>query len=318
MVLTAGGRANFQETDVARLEAVCEVRFHAVLSPPAPGELRPLLADAEFAALTHRAFPDLDAGCLPADLPLRGIAIYATGSDRIDVDALTQRGILISHLPDYSLEAVAEHALGLMLTLARRIHLANAKVLGQVPATVSLRGTELRGKTLGIIGCGRTGLRVAELARAFGMSVVGHDPEVSAPLPLPLLPLPAIWETADWISLHHPAARGNGSVYGQEWLARVKPGAFLINVSRARLVESGAVLAALASGRLSGYAVDDRVFTEAEAGAFIRQGRILQTDHSAWYSQESLDRGYQQLLESVQAMALGRPRHAVNPEAWKR
>jgi phosphoglycerate dehydrogenase-like enzyme len=97
----------------------------------------------------------------------------------------------------------------------------------------------------------------------------------------------------------------------------MRPGAFLINVSRAGLVEPGAVLAAIGSGRLAGYAVDDRVFTEADAGAYIREGRILQTGHSAWYSQESLDRGYQQLLESVQAMAEGRPRHVVNPQAWK-
>lgn len=316
-MVTAGGRSNFKAPDVAGLEAVCEVRFRTQLAPPSPRELHTLLADAEFAALTHRAFPDLHAGLLPADLPLRGVTIYATGHDRIDLASLTRRRILVSHLPDYSVEAVAEQALGLMLTLARRIHLSSAKALGQVPASVSLRGSELRGKTLGIVGCGRTGLRVAELARAFGMAVIGHDPQPVARFPVEPLPLEVVWQTADWISLHHPAKRGAPCVYGHEWLRRVKPGAFLINVSRAGLVDPGAVLAALHSGRLAGYAVDDQVFSEAEAGALIREGRILQTGHSAWYSQEALERGYQQLLGNLRAMATGQPCHVLNPEAWQ-
>jgi phosphoglycerate dehydrogenase-like enzyme len=146
--------------------------------------------------------------------------------------------------------------------------------------------------------------------------VIGHDPHSVAATSIPQVPLDTVWQTADWISLHHPAARGVSCVYGRALFQQIKPGAFLINVSRAGLVDSTSVLEVLGSGRLAGYAVDDQVFTEANAGPLIRAGRILQTGHSAWYSQEALDRGYQQLLENVQAMAVGRPRHAVNPKAW--
>lgn len=298
------------------MNQVCDARFYRVLSPQDVSEPSRLIADAKFAALTHRAFPDLRAEVFDECTQLRGITVFATGWDRIDVEALTRRGILLCHLPDYSQEPVAEHALGLMLCLARRIHLSSAKVLGHLPESVSVRGSELAGKRLGIVGCGRIGQRVAELARAFGMSVIGFDQRDDIKTPVPRRSLEEVWETSDWITLHHPAHRDNAVTYGREMLESVKPGAFLINVARAGLVDSEAVLAALNSGRLAGYAVDDRVFTSNDASDLIRQGRILQTGHTAWYSQEALDRGYSQLMQNVIDMAMGRPQWIVNPEAW--
>lgn len=173
-VLSASGASNFAEDDRSLLEHAAEAVFLAVRRPLSAGDLSSLAGDAEYIALTPRAVPRLDRTVIEALPRLRGISIFATGVDHVDLHALQRRGIQLANLPDYSTISVAEHAIGLMLTMSRRIHLSNDRVRGLVPPDTSIRGYELYGKTLGIVGCGRIGSRVARLAEAFGMNVLVH------------------------------------------------------------------------------------------------------------------------------------------------
>lgn len=313
-VVTVQGRDNFSESDAQRLEEVAEVAYFKADSRMPLGELHSLLADADLAGMTPRAVPMIDEDFI-AGLPrLRGLSLFATGVDMVDVAALTRRGVILANLPDYSTISVAEHALGLMLSMSRRIHLSSDRVRGRVPAGTSVRGSELFGKTLGLIGLGRIGSRVAKFALGLDMQVLGFDLREISISGVESVSLEELLERSDWISLHQSREWGQQPPYGADFLARMKPGATLINVARASLVDRQAIIDSIRARHLRGYAVDDAVFSEQEAGDLIREGRILQTGHTAWYSTEVIERGYAMLLDNLYHLALGRPINAVNPE----
>ena len=306
VVLTAAGADAFGTAQLERLRAAADVSVHLRSEPVRVAELERLLDGATVAGLTPRSSPDLSRPVLEA-LPasLRGIAVFATGVDFVDLDAAAERGLAIAHLPDYSAATVAEHTLGLMLTLSRRIHLSRDRALGRVPATTSVRGWELGGRTLGVVGAGRIGRRVVRLARAFGMEVMTTDVRLGG------IRLEHLLAVSDVVSLHVPLVRDAPPLVGANEIALMKPGAFLVNVSRAGLVDEQAVLAALACGRLAGYGVDDRVRDRASAADIIAEGRIVETSHTAWYSDEALDRGLATWVDNLVALARGRPRNLV-------
>lgn len=128
------------------------------------------------------------------------------------------------------MEAVAEHAIGMLLTMSRRIHLNQDRVRGRVTAGTSVLGWELCGRTIGIVGLGRIGIRVAKLAQAFGMRVLGFDPK-RCPEGIACVGMEELLALSDAVSLHFPAIWQGGAAIGKAELAAVKPGATLINVS---------------------------------------------------------------------------------------
>lgn len=312
-VITAKGRNTFAEQQADRLEAVSDVDFSSALEALNSDEIVERLFLADFAGLTPRSVKVIDGSWLERLPKLKGIAVFATGVDYIDTQYLEHNGILLSHLPEYSTESVAEHALGLLLTMSRRIHLSQDRVRGKVPASTSVLGWELSGRTIGIIGLGRIGSRVAELARAFGMRVLGYDPK-SQIEGIPNVSMEELLASSDVVSLHFPAAWQGEAVFGERELAAMKPGATLINVSRCALVDPEAVVGAIAAGTLKGYAVDD-IFpigaSDPRAQTQIAEGRIVQTGHTAWYSQEVIDRGYNTWIDNLIGLATGKPQNVV-------
>jgi phosphoglycerate dehydrogenase-like enzyme len=273
MLVTARGAATFTASQRARLEDVGETVFHAQTMPLEGAELTRLAEGTSVLAITPRAVPELGAEAidrLPASV--RGIAVFATGVDFIDLEAVEERGIALANLPDYSAISVAEHTLGVLLTLSRRLHLSRDRVLGRVPAATSVRGFELAGKTIGIVGLGRIGGRVARLAEAFGLRVLAVDPRLTGDGQLPVRGLDEVLATSDVVSLHLPRRYGQRPLLGAGQLRVMKPAALLLNMSRAALVDEAAVIAAVASGRLAGYAVDDRFTARHEAERLIAGG----------------------------------------------
>lgn len=303
VVMAAQGRDSFSATQLHALEAAMDVTFHAVPGQLTHDRMRDLCADAEIIGFTRRATLNFDARLIDSLPSLRAVAVYATGSDWLDRDTLTQRGIRLALLPDYSTRSVAEHTLGLMLTLSRRLHLSDRISRGELPRSVSMRGFELSGKTLGIIGYGRIGQAVARLACAFGMRVLAHDLSVK-PITTEVehVSQQELLAASDMVVLACSLTRGAAPLIDGSVLTAMKAGALLINPSRSALVDNAAVLQAILERRLRGYAVDDAVFS-AEQLALVEHGRILQSAHTAWYSDEAMARGTQAWVEALVELA---------------
>lgn len=311
VVITAQGRKTFSEEQASKLESHAEVSFGAALGRLSEDELVARLSEADYAGLTPRSVPVIQESWVGRLPRLKGIAVFATGVDFIDTEYLRKRGIKLSHLPVYSTESVAEHTIGLLLAMSRRIHLSQDRVRGRVPSETSVLGWELRGRTIGIIGLGRIGSRVAELAAAFGMRVLGYDPFRQSERAA-LVSMDELLASSDIVSLHFPAQWHGSAAIGREELARMKPGATLLNVSRCALVDPLAIVEAIDAGALKGYAVDD-IFpigtADERALRQIAEGRILQTGHTAWYSEEVIERGYDTWIDNLIGLAKGNHRN---------
>ena len=231
-----------------RLCAAHEVEVWPEAMPPSPEVLRERLADADglLCLLTER----VDAALLDAAPRLKVVANYAVGTDNVDLDACGERGIAVGRTPDVLTDATADLTWALILATARRIPEAAAAVrAGEWRTFEAARwlGVGLAGRTLGVIGYGRIGRAVARRAEGFGMEVL---PARRDDDPL------AVIARSDVITLHAPLTDETRGLVGHEALARVKPGALLVNTSRGGLVDPEALAAALRDGRLAGAALD--------------------------------------------------------------
>jgi phosphoglycerate dehydrogenase-like enzyme len=315
-MVTANGKATFNSAQVARLQEAADTKFHTATAALAPADLARLLDCADFAGVTPRAVPTLSndvVEALPASV--RGVAVFATGVDFVDLRALRERDITLAHLPDYSGVSVAEHTIGLLLTLARRLHLSRDRGLGRVPESTSMRGWQVSGRWLGVIGLGRIGARVAALGQALGMHVVGCDPRDHDVAGVTRCDLDELLSSAQVVSLHAPTSFGAGPMLTEARIALLRPQAVVINTSRAQLVDEAAMVTAVRQRRVAGYAVDDWLRDRAGAARLLAEGRIIETGHTAWYSQEALDQGLDTWVDNIVAMAQNRPRNVIGPLA---
>jgi phosphoglycerate dehydrogenase-like enzyme len=315
-VLSRQGRSSLAREDVARLDGLADVRYHALEQAPGRAEAIMLLRGTQILATTNRCLPEFDATLLAALPDLRAVVLYATGYDHVDVELLAGHGVGLSVLPDYATDAVAEHAIALLLSLATRLHLAHDRSRGLVRAGTSLRGIELAGRTMGVLGVGRIGTRVAQLGRALGMRIVGHDPDASSlqlarDRGIAMTGLATLLARSDAVLVCASHAFRAPAVLDQAQLRRLRPGALLVNVSRAALVDTAAAVAAVRNGRLRGYAVDDVVLDPQVDGDLLAEGRILQTGHSAWWRDEVLERGRRMWARHLLAALRGRPLDVV-------
>ncbi|MFN2283016.1 MAG: D-2-hydroxyacid dehydrogenase [Anaerolineae bacterium] len=191
----------------------------------------------------------------PGDLKL--IIRGGVGLDSIDVAVAESKGIKVANTPAASSNAVAELVLGMIFSLARNIAVADASMKAEKWEKKKLKGTEVAGKTLGIIGYGRIGRMLAEKARALGMMVVAYDPYIDN---ADLVTLEELLSVSDYVSLHIPHTNETHNLLGATQFALMKPGACVINAARGGTVDEDALYAALVSGHLAGAALD--VYTE--------------------------------------------------------
>ena len=226
------------------------------------GKLAEHLQSAD--ALIVRSAVQADSKLLQHANKLRVIGRAGVGVDNIDLEAATHKGIAVMNTPGANAVAVAEQTLGMMLAMAR--HLCRADVLMHAGKweKKSLQGTELRGKTLGIIGLGRIGMEVARRARAFGMELVAHDPFVSIAVAkeqgIRLAALDEVYGAADYITLHVGITPQTAGMINREALGKMKKGVRLVNCARGELVNEGDLAAAIKTGHVAGAAID--VFAE--------------------------------------------------------
>jgi D-3-phosphoglycerate dehydrogenase len=191
---------------------------------------------------------------------LRVVARAGTGVDNVDVSAATARGIVVMNAPGANSLSVAELAMGLILSLARNIPGADASMKQSKWEKSKFAGTEIRSKTLGLVGFGRIGQEVAARAHAFEMKVIAHDPfiseEMSASLGVELVSLDDLCARADYISLHVPALPSTRHLFNAERLARCKKGVRIVNTARGELVDEAALADAIEKGQVGGAALD--------------------------------------------------------------
>lgn len=266
----------------------------------------------------------LDREALSRASGLRLVVVMATGTNNVDLDAAAAQGVVVCNVRNYAVASVAEHTLGLMLALARRLPEYLASSLDGSWSRSDFfcvhRGPmlELAGRRLGIVGHGALGAAVARLGDAFGMevslaSLPGHE---HGHAPWPRLSLGELLGAVDVLSLHCPLTPQTRGLIGAQALSLMKPGAFLLNTARGALIDEAALLAALRGGRLGGAALDtlDREPPPGDS-ALIAAAKelpnLLVTPHVAWASREARQRLVWQMREVIAAFRGGSPINRV-------
>lgn len=253
---------------------------------------------------------------------LRAIGRYGVGVDSLDVEAATARGVAVCPVPDYGTESVSDHAIALTLAALREIPRMDRAVRYGADAFPAIRPMHtIAGRTFGVVGVGRIGTATARKAAALGFEVVGHD--IAAPPGetvfhgVPTLSLTDLLERCDVVSLHTPLDASTHHLVGATELARMRDGAVLVNTSRGGVVDTDALVDALARGALRGAALD---VSENEPldpwHPLTGFENVTLTPHLAWYSEESYAELKRRVMENVAAVCAGeRPRDVLNPEA---
>jgi D-3-phosphoglycerate dehydrogenase len=279
------------------------------------GKLAAQLESAD--ALIVRSAVQVNAELLEHAKKLRVIGRAGVGVDNIDLDAATRKGIAVMNTPGANAIAVAEHTLALMLAMARHITRANELMHAGKWEKKSLQGTELKGKTIGIVGLGRVGMEVARRARAFGMEIVAHDPFVSTTVAkeqsIRLAKLEEVYSAADYLSLHVGLTPQTAGMINAESIKKMKPGVRLVNCARGELIDEAALAQALKQGRVAGAALD--VFTEEplKNSPLTAIENVILTPHiagSTFEAQEAV--GYQIAHQVKEYLKDGVIQNAVN------
>lgn len=269
----------------------------------------------------------LDRDCLQSlmRLDVHLIALRCAGFNNIDLEAARECGIRVVRVPAYSPHAVAEHALALLLTLNRKIHRAYNRVRELNFSLGGLVGFDLFGKTVGIVGTGKIGRITARILRGFGCEVIAHDPlpdlEWSDREGVKYVTLAELLAKSHIISLHLPLTPETHHLLDAQAIGRMKRGAYIVNTSRGRIVDTAAVIQALKSGHLGGVALDvyeeeEGIFFEDHSASALQDDvlsrlltfpNVLITSHQAFLTHEALTAIASITIDSIRRHCAGEP-----------
>jgi D-3-phosphoglycerate dehydrogenase / 2-oxoglutarate reductase len=275
-----------------------------------PDDILAVASNADAILVTYAKLP---AELLRALTRCKVIGRFGLGVDNIDIKAAAALGITVTYVPDYCMHEVSDHAMALLLTLARKIALSNNLVQAgcwEMSAVVPIH--RLRGRVLGLVGFGNIPRALTPKAKAFGLRVVAHDPQVTgetlAAMGVEAMSFERLLEISDFVSIHAPLTPATRGLFNAEVLRKMKRGAILINTARGPLVDEAALIAALDAGHL-GAAALDVVAVEPlprESGLLGRDNVIL-TPHTAFYSVEALDELQTKCAADVARVLSGQP-----------
>ena len=298
---------------------LAEVGAEVVVAPNGtPEEIVALAADVD-AILT--CWKQVPPAALDAAARCRIISRYGIGLDNIPVAHATSLGMVVTNVPDFCLDEVAEHTLALLLTCARRVvPQAAATRQGEWHQGLARGMARVRGQTLGLIGYGNIAQAVAERARALGLQIIAYTPRLA---PDALEPwgratnhLDELLAVADYVSLHLPLTDQTRALVDANALAQMKPTAYLINTSRGAIIDEAALLAALAQGQIAGAALDVMDGEPPRADhPLLQHPRVIATPHVAFYSEEAIvDLETKAARHVAQALRGDVPDRVVNAE----
>ncbi len=279
------------------------------------GDVRGALANAE--GLIVRSAVKVTPELLQSSPRLRVIGRAGVGVDNVDVDAATRRGIVVMNTPGANAVAVAELTMALMLSLARHVPRADQLTRSGKWEKKTLQGTELRGKTLGIVGLGRIGIEVSRRAKAFGMEVIASDPYVAPAvgeqLGISLCSLEELYVRADYISLHLGLTPQTAGLLDRAAFARMKRGVRLVNCARGELMDEAALVEALQSGQVAAAALDVFVNEPPLGSPLLALPNVVLTPHLGAATAEAQDAVGVQIASQVHEYLLrGVVQNAVN------
>ena len=293
---------------------------------PEPGSADPTANAGVAQAILAAASVRYDDALFKRLPNLRIVQRTGIGVDNVDTAAATANGIIVCNTPDGPTESTAEHTVALLLNLAKRVKQGNDNLAAGKfgPRSGTLIGMEVKGRTLGLIGLGRIGRRVAHICRhGFEMRVIGYDPYVSADaaagMGIEMMGLDDVVRQADFLSLHVPANAETTRLVDRARLAQMKQGAFLLNLARGPLVDPAALLDAIDSGHLAGAGLDVFDPEPPEVDSALRNHPlIVATPHAAALTVEGRIRIERMAVERLLAFFRGeRPADVVNPEVYE-
>ena len=243
----------------------------------------------------------------------KAIGRFGLGVDNIDVKTAAELGIVVTYVPDYCMHEVSDHAMALLLALARKVPLSNKLVQSgrwEMPAVVPLR--RLAGQVLGLLGFGNIPRALAPKAAAFGLEIIAHDPyvarEVFAACGVEAVSFESLLARADFISMHAPLTPATRGLLGAAAFAQMKRGAMIVNTARGPLIDEAALLAALDSGALGGAALDVVVSEPLPKDSpLLGRDNLILTPHTAFYSVEALEELQTKCAADVARVLSGEP-----------
>jgi D-3-phosphoglycerate dehydrogenase len=292
------------ESTVAALGDQVEVRW-----VDGPDREKLLAAVPEADALLVRSATTVDAEVLAAAPKLKIVARAGVGLDNVDVDAATARGVLVVNAPTSNIHSAAEHALALLLSAARQVPAADATLRAHTWKRSSFNGTEIYGKTVGVVGLGRIGQLVAARLAAFGTHVVAYDPYVSqaraAQLGIELLSLDDLLGRADFISVHLPKTPETAGLIGKDALAKTKKGVIIVNAARGGLIDEQALADAVTSGHVRAAGLDVFATEPCTDSPLFELPQVVVTPHLGASTAEAQDRAGTDVAASVRLALAG-------------
>lgn len=283
-------------------------------------ELISRLNGADIAMVGHSKLP---ARVFEEAHSLRYVTLWRTGYDDVDLRAATKHGVAVSNAPGYSNEAVAEHVFALLLSFLRRIPEADYWMREGRFECSTLRGRELKGKTMGVIGTGRIGMRVTEIATCLGMNVLAYDyypsEDIARTYGFTYADLEALYRESDFITIHLPLTPKTEGMIGEPELNMMKPTAIIINTARGKIIDQDALVMALKKRRISGACLD--VFSvepPAPDDPLLKMDNVILTPHTAFNTIEANQKCTILNIENIEAFLSKKPINVVNPEVLSR
>jgi D-3-phosphoglycerate dehydrogenase len=289
---------------IAQLDAVFDVRY---ADGADRSQLLPALAGAD--AVIVRSATRIDAEAIASAPRLRVVARAGVGLDNIDVDAATKAGVMVVNAPTSNIVSAAEHAVALLLSLARHVPQAMASLRDGQWKRAAFTGVELHGKVAGILGLGKIGVLVAERLAAFGMTVIAYDPYVSAAraseLGVRLASLDELLAEADVISVHLPKTAETIGLLGERELRLVKPEVRIVNAARGGIIDEAALAEALSEGRVAGAALDVYAIEPCTDSPLFGFDSVVVTPHLGASTAEAQEKAGTDVARSVRLALAG-------------
>lgn len=303
------------ESHLKRLQSLGEVEVYS--STTTEEEVLKRGQDAQIWIVDPYITP-LTNSVLASTSSLKLVALTVTGYEVVDVQFAASRGIKVADIPGFSTNAVAEHTIALLFSVVRNILPAD-KLMRRTPLEVDtgnrehniFQGMELKGKTLGVIGLGKIGTRVAQLGVAFGMKVIGYSRSPKTIQGVKQVSLEELLKNADIISLNLRYSAELENMISKNEIKQMKDGVILINTARGKLIDEHALSEGLKSGKIRGAGFD--VLTDWSAkNPLLKLSNVVLTPHSGFYTDKSVENMATMVVENIEAFIKGQPIHIVN------